>query len=182
MVILQSHVDGDTRVELDDANLIAEEVLDGFRRMYPDSDKAALLTGTTSSGPGFKDLRIHKLQNEILFGLHVPDPDDDDDDDDDTTDNTRGVRGERRYQISWHTSFGELEGKFQQTVTLPALQRDGDEFDGLAAYDADGGRGKNVLEGLDELRKRVQDLESRLRLKERDLTRFRDDVLRVVLP
>jgi len=176
MVILQLSNDG-ICVGLDDASLIADKVFAGFRRLYPESDgeRIAILAGSTNAEPGYKGLRVRRLQSELEeLGIHDPDPEDDE-----HPGGVQGDRSERRYQVRWETMFGDLKGEFEQIVVLPP-QRASEDFDGLADFERDVG-GVKPLEGVDELRKKVQELESKLKGKDRELVRFKESVLRAVV-
>ena len=173
-------------VRLNDANNIAEKVFSGFRRAYPDSEesgigeKVSLLTGASATEAGFKGLQVRRLQSELEeLGIHDPDADADDDNPDDA----RMDRGERRYQVSWETVFGGLKGEMEQIVVLPPQRRASEEdFEGLADFgrdDVDAG-GKHP-ESMNELRKKVLELEGQLKGKERELGMLRENVLRAVV-
>jgi hypothetical protein len=168
IAIVQIVGDDGKSVGLHDANAIAERVFSGFRRDDTSAERIAFLTGASLTEPGFKGLQVHRLQSELEeLGIH--DPDDD---------ATRGDCGERRYQIRWETLFGAgLKGVFEEIVVLPPTQRDAGEedFGGLADF------GGKQVEGVDELRKKVQELEGMLRGKEKELGRFKESVLRAVV-
>jgi len=166
---------------------IAEKVFSGFRRAYPDSEesdigeKVALLTGTSTTEAGFKGLQVRRLQSELEeLGIHDPDADADDDN---SEDDVRMDRGERRYQVRWEMLFGGLKGEMEQIVVLPPQGRASEEdFGGLADFghdDVDAG-GKDT-ESMDELRKKVLELEGQLKGKERELGTLRGNVLRAVV-
>jgi hypothetical protein len=178
VAILQMPGDDITNIGIDDSNVIASKVFSKFRRTFPDSggggEKLAILTGTTSTESGFKGLQVHRLQSELEeLGIHAPDHEDE------NGDGSRGETGERRYQIKWETSFGEgLKGEFEQIVAL-SPERSSEDFDGLAEFDTDDTTKPG--EGVDELRKKLQELEGRLKGKERELGRFKESVLKAVV-
>jgi hypothetical protein len=160
-----------------DATLIAEKVFANLRGGHG-GDKGATgaagvaaslaslvsgLTGATLSEPGFKGLNIERLQSELeeLGMARVPEED-------------RGeAEGERRYRVSWQMEWGGLKAGFEQIVTLGAE----------AGYLGLGSLGDNEMgkDGVEELRKKVRELEERLKMKEREVGRLKEGVMRAVV-
>ncbi|KAI5852286.1 ARS binding protein 2-domain-containing protein [Tricharina praecox] len=187
VAILQAIGGDGMGVRLNDANIIAEKVFSGFRRAYTDfeesgiGEKVALLTGISTTEAGFNGLQVRRLQSELeLLGIHDPDAEADDDN---PEDDVRMDRGERRYQVRWETMFGGLKGEMEQIVVLPPQRRASEEdFEGLTDFghdevDADG----KDPESMDELRKKVLELEGQLKGKEKELGTLRGNVLRAVV-
>ena len=165
------------------------------------------VAGVAGVEAGYKGLRVRRLPSELEeLGIHDPDPDPEDEDEDDDGGGGGGGdghgrvaqrdRGERRYSIRWETTFGELKGEFEQIVVLPPQQRGGRGFDELANFEpagdggggsggggagGSGGGGNEPAQSIDELHKRVEELEKKLRGKDRELVRFREGVLRAVV-
>lgn len=148
-----------------DAILIAEKVFWSLRgsgdKLSPVSPMVvAGLTGATVSEPGFKGLNIERLQSELeeLGMAHVPEED-------------RGEpEVERRYRVSWQMEWGGLKAGFEQVVTLGA------EGNYLGLGDNEQGR-----DGVEELREKVRELEGRLKMKEREVGRLKEGVMRAVV-
>lgn len=192
-----SEQDGNGMIE--DASTIARKVFADFRCTFQelaggaDMEKVVMLTGATANQPGFSGFRIQRLGAELeQFGLHDPEQDDDENAHDART----GLSGgeERRYQIRWETMFGELKGWFERMVVLPPRRltpgfgdsltefEAGDEGDGSGGGVGVGGDGEDVEEvGVGELRRKVRELENLLKGKERELTRFRANVIQAAV-
>ncbi|KAI5787103.1 ARS binding protein 2-domain-containing protein [Geopyxis carbonaria] len=144
-------------IHIQEAKAIAHKLLAAAALPPP---LAAALAG------GFDGLKVHRLQSELEeLGLH--DPDDDD---------PKPPR-ERRYRVAWETAFGALRGEFSQVVVLAPERGDGGAG---AAFGGEGGGGQQPA-GEAELRKRVGELEKRLREREREIRGIRDGVLRAVV-
>lgn len=174
---------------VEESKKIAERVVAGLRRSWPDSGEAeerAIATimgcGDDPTGEGgCRELRITKLGGERRADIDDLLGDDDDLDD-----------GGVRYDVRWCVMLGPVKGEFSQVVTLgptgfgrinsglSTLGDDDDnglkELDGLEGFDDSGSS-----ESVEDLKKRVAELEKKVKDKEREIKGVRQKVLKAIV-
>lgn len=190
VALLQAQSDDGGLPVVEDAKKIAGRVLANLRQSWPESgdgreadDRAiATLMGCGDNNEGAcRDVRLTKIGRTELDDLGLEEDVDDLNDDD----------GSTRYEVRWSVQFGPVKADFSQIVSLPGPGRfrgmsgglstlgddddDGGlkELDGLGFDDGDG--------GVDDLRKKVAELERKLKEKDREITGIKEKVLKAVV-
>lgn len=196
VALLQAQSDGVGLLGVEDAKKIAGRVVANLRQSWPESgdgreadDRAiATLMGCNDNNEGAcRDVRLAKLSG----GERRTDLDDlglGGDVDDDLNDDG----GSNRYEVRWSVQFGPVKADFSQIVTLPGsggfhrmssgLSTLGEEDDDGGLKDLDGLEGFDDGDGTaDELRKKIAELERKVKERDREITGIKEKVLKAVV-
>lgn len=194
VALLQAQSDGSGLLNVEDAKKIAGRVVASLRQSWPESgdgremdDRAiATLMGCGDNNESAcRDVRLMKLSGERrtdLDDLGLGEDVDDGLNDDD---------GGSRYEVRWSVQFGPMKADFSQVVLLPGSGGFHRMNSGLSTLgdDDDGGlKGLDGLEGFDdgdggveELRKKVVELERIVKEREKEITGIKEKVLKAVV-